>query len=82
MQEEVDGVGILVLLDGCIEAGIEGILGFKFKGNNGFTIKPCVPDEWQDYEIFYIEESASIIFMLQEVMRKEFGLMVRKLKIK
>lgn len=33
--------------------GIEGILGFRFEGSNGFTVNPCVPDEWKDYNIFY-----------------------------
>jgi cellobiose phosphorylase len=33
--------------------GIEGILGFKFKGKEGFTIEPCVPNDWQEYSINY-----------------------------
>jgi len=33
--------------------GIEGILGFSFEGSNGFAVNPCVPDEWQSYNMFY-----------------------------
>jgi Cellobiose phosphorylase len=33
--------------------GIEGILGFKLEGSDGFTVNPCVPDNWKDYKIFY-----------------------------
>ena len=33
--------------------GIEAILGFKLKEGKGFTIEPCVPDEWSHYEIIY-----------------------------
>ncbi|MGK0466644.1 MAG: cyclic beta-1,2-glucan synthetase [Clostridium sp.] len=33
--------------------GIEAILGFKLKEGKGFTIEPCVPDEWDHYEIIY-----------------------------
>lgn len=34
-------------------AGIENILGFKFIGKDGFTIDPCVPYEWKNYNITY-----------------------------
>ncbi len=33
--------------------GTQGILGFNFKGKSGFTINPCVPDEWKNYNIIY-----------------------------
>jgi cellobiose phosphorylase len=33
--------------------GIEGILGLKFKGEKGFTIEPCIPDNWPGYEMGY-----------------------------
>lgn len=33
--------------------GIEGILGFRFEGSSGFTVNPCVPDEWEGYNMFY-----------------------------
>jgi len=33
--------------------GIEGILGFKLKEGKGFTIEPCVPEEWSNYQIIY-----------------------------
>lgn len=34
-------------------AGMESILGFKFKGKEGFTVKPCIPDSWKEYSIKY-----------------------------
>ncbi len=33
--------------------GIEAILGFNLREGKGFTIKPCVPAEWDQYEIVY-----------------------------
>ena len=33
-------------------AGLESILGFKLRGNI-LTIEPCIPREWQSYEIKY-----------------------------
>jgi cyclic beta-1,2-glucan synthetase len=37
-------------------AGIESILGLKFKENHGFTVNPCIPDEWNGYNISYRRE--------------------------
>jgi len=34
-------------------AGLEGILGLKLKGRDGFSIEPCIPEEWNGYEINY-----------------------------
>lgn len=34
--------------------GIEGILGLKLKSGKGFTIEPCIPDFWNEYEITYV----------------------------
>lgn len=34
------------------KAGIESILGFKKRGDM-FTIKPCIPSEWEEYSIKY-----------------------------
>ncbi|MBC2579722.1 GH36-type glycosyl hydrolase domain-containing protein [Clostridium sp. DJ247] len=36
--------------------GIESILGLKFKGEKGFTVEPCVPDDWKSYNIYYTRE--------------------------
>ncbi|MCR1934322.1 GH36-type glycosyl hydrolase domain-containing protein [Clostridium tepidum] len=33
--------------------GIEGILGLKLKGKDGFYIDPCIPKDWKQYEIIY-----------------------------
>ncbi|WMJ80575.1 glucoamylase family protein [Clostridium sp. MB40-C1] len=32
---------------------IEGILGLKFKGEKGFTVEPCIPNDWKEFEIEY-----------------------------
>ncbi len=37
--------------------GIEAILGFKLKDGKGFTIEPCVPEEWSHYEIKYKKDN-------------------------
>ena len=37
--------------------GIEAILGFKLKEGKGFTIEPCVPEEWSHYEIIYKKDN-------------------------
>jgi len=47
--------------------GIEAILGFKLKEGKGFTIKPCVPDEWSFYEIAYKKDKFEYVI---EVSRK------------
>ncbi len=36
--------------------GIEGILGLTFLNGKGFEINPCVPKEWNEYEITYIHK--------------------------
>lgn len=33
--------------------GIEAILGLKLQGCKGFSIEPCIPDHWNEYEIVY-----------------------------
>ncbi|WP_446897778.1 GH36-type glycosyl hydrolase domain-containing protein [Clostridium sp. LBM24168] len=35
------------------KAGIESILGVKFKGQKGFTIEPCIPVTWSGYNMKY-----------------------------
>lgn len=36
--------------------GIEGILGLKMKFGRGFTIEPCIPDDWKEYEITFVKD--------------------------
>lgn len=38
--------------------GIESILGLRLVGDRGFTIEPCVPEEWPGYEIEYTKGDA------------------------
>lgn len=33
--------------------GIEHILGMKFHYGEGFSVEPCIPGEWKEYEITY-----------------------------
>jgi cellobiose phosphorylase len=46
--------------------GIEGILGLKFKNNEGFTIEPCIPDEWNDYHIDYNKEKCKYSIQVEK----------------
>lgn len=39
--------------------GLEGILGLHLINDKGFTIKPCIPEDWKEYEMSYIHEKAS-----------------------
>ncbi len=48
--------------------GIEAILGLKLKEGIGFTIEPCVPDEWSHYEITYKKDEFEYLI---EVKRQE-----------
>ncbi|MGH4050704.1 MAG: GH36-type glycosyl hydrolase domain-containing protein [Clostridium sp.] len=41
--------------------GIEAILGFKLKEGKGFTIEPCVPEEWTHYEIIYKKDNLEYV---------------------
>jgi cellobiose phosphorylase len=36
--------------------GIEGILGLKMNLGRGFTIEPCIPDDWKEYEITFVKD--------------------------
>lgn len=54
--------------------GIEGILGLKFKENKGFYIDPCVPKEWESYEIDYNRGESS--YHINVVREEEKGVWV------
>jgi len=45
--------------------GIEAILGFKLKEGKGFTIEPCVPEEWSDYEIIYKKDNFEYVIQVK-----------------
>ncbi len=38
--------------------GIEGILGLKQRGKEGFVIEPCIPEDWTHYEIDFKKDNA------------------------
>ena len=39
--------------------GLEGILGLTLVEGKGFKVKPCIPDEWKEYEITYKHEKCT-----------------------
>jgi cellobiose phosphorylase len=41
------------------KVGIEGILGLKFQEGNGFTVNPCIPNEWDGYTMTYRKDNCS-----------------------
>ncbi|MBU3189325.1 cyclic beta 1-2 glucan synthetase [Clostridium bowmanii] len=45
--------------------GIEAILGFKLKEGKGFTIEPCVPEDWSDYEIIYKKDNFEYVIQVK-----------------
>ncbi|MFX0549952.1 GH36-type glycosyl hydrolase domain-containing protein [Hathewaya histolytica] len=38
------------------KVALEGILGLKLKGKEGFYIEPCVPNDWKEYSIDYSKD--------------------------
>ena len=50
--------------------GIEAVLGFKLKEGKGFTIEPCVPDEWSDYEIIYKKDNFEYVIQVKRQGQK------------
>lgn len=59
--------------------GLEAILGFKLIGKQGFTINPCVPDEWQSYNICYNREGCNYNIQIRRSNEKGIWLDGRKL---
>ncbi|WP_294358516.1 glucoamylase family protein [uncultured Clostridium sp.] len=37
---------------------VEGILGLKLKGKDGFIVEPCIPDYWDEYTIKFTRNNA------------------------
>lgn len=54
--------------------GIEGILGLKFKGQEGFTIEPCIPDNWPGYEILYKKDKCEYKIIVSRGKEKSISL--------
>ncbi|AWZ47783.1 cyclic beta 1-2 glucan synthetase [Clostridiaceae bacterium 14S0207] len=50
---------------------IEGILGLKLMGEKGFTIDPCVPREWKEYDIDYIKDNTEYHITVKNIGRKQ-----------
>ncbi|AKN32806.1 NdvB [Clostridium carboxidivorans P7] len=60
-------------------AGIEGILGLKFRKGDGFTVEPCIPDEWDNYDIYYNLEECK--YSIEVKRGQEKGVWVDENKI-
>ncbi len=54
--------------------GIEGILGLTLSKGKGFEIHPCVPKEWNEYEITYIHEKCK--YNIKVTRGEDRGVMV------
>lgn len=53
-------------------AGIETILGMKFKEKSGFTISPAIPDSWKGYNIRYTREKC--LYNIEVVKSEKKGI--------
>ncbi len=59
---------------------MEGILGFKFKGKEGFTVEPCIPDDWHNYDIYYNREECKYSIQVKRGEEKGIWLDGRKVE--
>lgn len=50
--------------------GIEGILGLSLVYGKGFRINPCVPKEWEEYEIKYRHENCVYLIKVKKSEEK------------
>ena len=44
---------------------IEGILGLKLKGNDGFIVEPCIPDDWDGYTMKFTRNNATYNIVIE-----------------
>ena len=54
------------------KAGIEYILGLRIKGSK-LKIKPCIPKEWQEYQIRYKYKSSIYDITVKNPEKKEYS---------
>ncbi|MBI6873201.1 GH36-type glycosyl hydrolase domain-containing protein [Clostridium aciditolerans] len=59
--------------------GIEAILGLKLIGKQGFMVNPCVPDEWQSYNIYYNRQGCKYSIQIKRAEEKGIWLDGNKL---
>lgn len=50
--------------------GIENILGLKLKGEKGFKVEPCIPKEWEKFNIEYKHEKCKYNITIQKGQEK------------
>jgi cellobiose phosphorylase len=60
--------------------GIEGILGLKLSGGKGFEIHPCVPEDWNEYEMYYTHEKCKYKIKVERGSEKGVTLDGKQLK--
>jgi cellobiose phosphorylase len=51
--------------------GIEGILGLKLKGKEGFTVEPVIPKEWSGFQITYRKDDCMYNIVVKRGEKKE-----------
>jgi cellobiose phosphorylase len=51
--------------------GIEALLGLKLQGGKGFSIEPCIPEEWQGFEMQYRKNNCSYNIKVRRGEKKE-----------
>ena len=53
---------------------IEGILGLKFRGKEGFTIDPVIPDDWNEFEMEYTKDECKYSIKVSRGNKSEITL--------
>lgn len=60
--------------------GLDGILGLKLVEGKGFSIKPCIPDEWNEYSIKYNHYNSIYNIKVMRGSNKEIKLDGKKIE--
>ena len=58
---------------------IEGILGLKLKGKDGFIVEPCIPDDWNGYTMKFSRNNATYNIVIERGNNK--GIYVNENKV-
>lgn len=59
---------------------IEGILGLKLLEKKGFTIDPCIPKQWNEYEILYKKDKT--LYKIKVLKGEEKGILMDGVPLK
>jgi len=60
--------------------GLDGILGLKLVEGKGFSVKPCIPDEWNEYSIKYNHYNSVYNIKVMRGSNKEIKLDGKKIE--